>query len=115
MPSRCAGRGAAGSGGRGARQRGPGGGGRGRGSRGGGQGGGGWSGAGGGRWSAARGGGRRSAAMIRRMFWLTLGAVVGIAGYRRLTRAARALLPGPELLPLRGSPAIERRAIADSP
>jgi len=53
--------------------------------------------------------------MIRRMFWLTLGAVVGIAGYRRLTRAARVLLSGPELLPLRGSAAVERRAIADSP
>jgi len=30
--------------------------------------------------------------MIRRLFWLVLGAVVGIAGYRRASRAARTLL-----------------------
>jgi hypothetical protein len=31
--------------------------------------------------------------MIRRGFWFALGAVLGITGYRRVTRAARALLP----------------------
>jgi hypothetical protein len=31
--------------------------------------------------------------MIRRGFWFTLGAVLGITGYRRVTRAAKALLP----------------------
>lgn len=31
--------------------------------------------------------------MIRRLFWLLLGAALGIAGYRRVSRAARALLP----------------------
>ncbi|MGN6795577.1 MAG: hypothetical protein ACTHJW_24565 [Streptosporangiaceae bacterium] len=33
--------------------------------------------------------------MIRRGFWMLLGAAMGISGYRRITRAARALLqPG---------------------
>ena len=36
--------------------------------------------------------------MIRRGMWLTAGAVLGIAGYRRVTRAAKALLPQGELL-----------------
>ena len=31
--------------------------------------------------------------MIRRGFWLLLGAVLGVSGYRRLTRVAKALLP----------------------
>lgn len=31
--------------------------------------------------------------MIRRLFWLTLGAALGITGYRRVTAAARALRP----------------------
>jgi hypothetical protein len=31
--------------------------------------------------------------MIRRGFWLLLGAALGISGYRRLTRAAKALVP----------------------
>jgi hypothetical protein len=31
--------------------------------------------------------------MIRRGFWLALGAIVGISGYRRLARLARALSP----------------------
>ena len=29
--------------------------------------------------------------MMRRMRWLTIGAILGIAGYRRLGRAARSL------------------------
>lgn len=32
--------------------------------------------------------------MIRRMFWLAAGAVLGITGYRRLARLARAIVPG---------------------
>ena len=31
--------------------------------------------------------------MIRRSFWLAAGAVLGISGYRRVTRTAKALLP----------------------
>jgi len=31
--------------------------------------------------------------MIRRLFWLVLGAALGIAGYRRASRAAKMLLP----------------------
>ena len=31
--------------------------------------------------------------MIRRGFWFALGATVGVTGYRRVTRAAKALLP----------------------
>ena len=33
--------------------------------------------------------------MIRRLFWLTLGAVLGISAYRRVTAVARAIMPGP--------------------
>ncbi len=36
--------------------------------------------------------------MIRRGFWFTAGAVAGIAGYRRVSRAARTLLPQADLL-----------------
>jgi hypothetical protein len=32
--------------------------------------------------------------MIRRLFWLLLGAAAGIAGYRRLTVLARSVSPG---------------------
>jgi hypothetical protein len=56
--------------------------------------------------------------MIRRAIWLMLGAAVGITGYRKLSRAARTLLPqrdllgslsrgsagAPRALPARGSP-----------
>jgi hypothetical protein len=31
--------------------------------------------------------------MIRRGFWLALGAVLGVTGYRRATRIARAMVP----------------------
>jgi hypothetical protein len=31
--------------------------------------------------------------MIRRLLWLTLGAAIGVAGYRRLTALARAVSP----------------------
>jgi hypothetical protein len=33
--------------------------------------------------------------MIRRLFWLTLGAAAGISGYRRATALARSISPGP--------------------
>jgi hypothetical protein len=33
--------------------------------------------------------------VIRRMFWLTLGAVLGITAYRRATALARAIMPAP--------------------
>ena len=36
---------------------------------------------------------RRGGAMIRRLFWLVLGAVLGVAGYRRLTALARSVSP----------------------
>jgi hypothetical protein len=36
--------------------------------------------------------------MIRRLIWVTIGAVLGITGYRRVSRAAKALLPAPDVL-----------------
>ena len=32
--------------------------------------------------------------MLRRLFWLLAGAVLGVTGYRRATRLARSLRPG---------------------
>lgn len=32
--------------------------------------------------------------MIRRLFWLLAGALLGVTGYRRATRLARSLRPG---------------------
>jgi hypothetical protein len=32
---------------------------------------------------------------MRRMFWLSLGAVIGVTGYRRVTALARSLRPEP--------------------
>ena len=32
--------------------------------------------------------------MIRRLFWLIVGAVLGVTGYRRLTQLARSVRPG---------------------
>ena len=40
--------------------------------------------------------------MIRRLVWLAAGAVLGITGYRRLTRAAKSLLPPGNVLALLG-------------
>jgi hypothetical protein len=34
--------------------------------------------------------------VIRRLFWLTLGAVLGITAYRRATAVARAIMPAPQ-------------------
>ena len=31
--------------------------------------------------------------MIRRLFWLTLGGILGVTGYRRVTALARSLSP----------------------
>jgi hypothetical protein len=31
--------------------------------------------------------------VIRRLFWLTLGAVMGVAGYRKVTTLARSISP----------------------
>jgi hypothetical protein len=33
--------------------------------------------------------------VIRRLFWLSLGAVLGVTGYRRLTQLARSMRPAP--------------------
>jgi hypothetical protein len=33
--------------------------------------------------------------VIRRLFWLALGAVLGVTGYRRATRLVRSIAPGP--------------------
>jgi hypothetical protein len=33
--------------------------------------------------------------VIRRLFWLTLGAVIGVSGYRRVTALVRSISPGP--------------------
>ncbi|MHB1594575.1 MAG: hypothetical protein ACYCO9_08060 [Streptosporangiaceae bacterium] len=43
--------------------------------------------------------------MIRRGFWLAVGAFLGVTGYRRLARAARSVAPGRVL-----TPAVQRRA-----
>jgi hypothetical protein len=32
--------------------------------------------------------------LIRRLFWVTVGALVGVTGYRRVSRLARAIAPG---------------------
>jgi hypothetical protein len=32
--------------------------------------------------------------VIRRLFWLTVGAVIGVTGYRRVTAAMRSFSPG---------------------
>jgi hypothetical protein len=33
--------------------------------------------------------------MIRRLFWLSVGAILGVAGYRRVTALARSVRPAP--------------------
>jgi hypothetical protein len=40
--------------------------------------------------------------MIRRGIWVVLGAVLGITGYRRLTRLIRAIAPASAAVPLSG-------------
>lgn len=50
--------------------------------------------------------------MIRRLFWLSLGAALGVSGYRRATALARSLAPGTGR---RGGPAPASRVAADRP
>jgi hypothetical protein len=40
--------------------------------------------------------------VIRRLFWLTLGAVLGVTGYRRLTAAIKSVSPRHQLQGLAG-------------
>src|SRR5579863_1746951 len=40
--------------------------------------------------------------MIRRLFWLLLGAVLGVTGYRKATALARSLRPAPQRSALAG-------------
>ena len=41
--------------------------------------------------------------MIRRLFWLLLGAVLGVTGYRRATALARSLRPAVRSAPRAGA------------
>ena len=50
--------------------------------------------------------------MIRRLFWLSLGAVLGVAGYRRVTALARSVRPAPPLDSLAGFTADVREGMA---
>ena len=42
---------------------------------------------------AALAGGGEGAAVIRRLFWMSVGAAAGVTGYRRVSRLARAIQP----------------------
>ena len=50
--------------------------------------------------------------MIRRLFWLVLGAVLGVTGYRRATALVRSLRPGPRPGSLTGFAADVREGMA---
>ncbi len=50
--------------------------------------------------------------MIRRLFWLTLGAVLGVTGYRRATALVRSLRPQPRPGSLTGFAADVREGMA---
>jgi hypothetical protein len=50
--------------------------------------------------------------VIRRLFWLALGAVLGVAGYRRATALARSLRPAPRPASLAGFAADVREGMA---
>jgi hypothetical protein len=50
--------------------------------------------------------------MIRRGFWLGLGAVLGVAGYRKATAIARSLRPAPRASALAGFAADVREGMA---
>ena len=50
--------------------------------------------------------------MIRRLFWLMLGAVLGVTGYRKATALARALRPAPRPSALAGFAADVREGMA---
>jgi hypothetical protein len=50
--------------------------------------------------------------MIRRLFWLLLGAVLGVAGYRKATAVARSLRPAPQASAIAGFAADVREGMA---
>jgi hypothetical protein len=50
--------------------------------------------------------------MMRRMFWLGLGAVLGVSGYRKATAIARSLRPAPRANALAGFAADVREGMA---
>jgi len=50
--------------------------------------------------------------MIRRLFWLVLGAVLGVTGYRKATALARSLRPAPRATGLTGFAADVREGMA---
>jgi hypothetical protein len=50
--------------------------------------------------------------MIRRLFWLSLGAVLGVLGYRRAAAFARSLRPAPRVERLAGFAADVREGMA---
>jgi len=49
---------------------------------------------------------------MRRMFWLSVGAVLGVTGYRRVTALARSLRPEPQRNTLTGFAADVREGMA---
>jgi len=49
---------------------------------------------------------------MRRMFWVSVGAVIGVAGYRRATALARSLRPAPRADSLAGFAADVREGMA---
>jgi hypothetical protein len=49
---------------------------------------------------------------MRRLFWVSLGAVAGVAGYRRVTALARSLRPAPPKGSLAGFAADVREGMA---
>ena len=50
--------------------------------------------------------------MMRRMFWLVLGAVLGVTGYRKATAIVRSLRPAPRASALAGFAADVREGMA---
>ncbi len=50
--------------------------------------------------------------MMRRVFWLVLGAVLGVTGYRKATAIARSLRPAPRASALAGFAADVREGMA---
>jgi hypothetical protein len=49
---------------------------------------------------------------MRRMFWLSVGAVLGVTGYRRVTALARSVRPEPQRNTLTGFAADVREGMA---
>ena len=50
--------------------------------------------------------------MMRRLFWLVLGAVLGVTGYRKATAIVRSLRPAPRASALAGFAADVREGMA---